>query len=327
MNKCWQHDPHAVSFGSPARACRARTNHAEAPDRHVYNAADRQWWRSQTRTREQGGTILNALFANPDPPRRKLQILVLLTFAAGFVDTAGFIMLFELFTAHITGNTVIALADIVHRGGAGALAAFLMLPIFICTVILATLFIDAVKGPLRERILALMLAVQTVLLGLFFVASLLLDPSHSTPNGLPVIIVGGIGVMAMGVQNTLAGVLPKPSTVMTGNLTNTIIHAVRWVHAMRARDGALRSKAAEQLRILWPTLAAFTLGGLLAAVGVVTIGYWCLLIPVPFTAAAAVYAIGVPPEGGLVFHPTVDHRQEGRNQAGLVHARKRSTAE
>lgn len=235
---------------------------------------------------------------------------MLLTFAAGFVDTAGFIMLFELFTAHITGNTVIALADIVHRGGAGALAAFLMLPIFICTVVLATLFIDAVTGALRERILSLMLAAQTVLLGVFFVGALLLDPSHSSPDGLPVIIVGGLGVIAMGVQNTIAGVLPKPSTVMTGNLTNAIMHVVRWIYAMRVRDAALRGKAAEQMRILWPTLLAFTLGGLLAAVGVVTIGYWCLLIPVPFTALAAVYAIGVPPEGGLAFNPATNHRQE-----------------
>lgn len=253
---------------------------------------------------------MNALFVNPDTKRRKFLILVLLTFAAGFVDTAGFIMLFELFTAHITGNTVIALADIVHRGGAGALSAFLMLPIFICTVILATLFIDAVKGYLRKRILSLMLAAQTVLLGVFFVGALLLDPSHSSPDGLPVIIVGGLGVMAMGVQNTIAGVLPKPSTVMTGNLTNAIMHVVRWIHAMRVRDVALHGKAVEQLRILWPTLLAFTLGGLLAAVGVVTIGYWCLLIPVPVTAVAAVYAIGVPPEEGLIFNPTGNYRRE-----------------
>ena len=252
----------------------------------------------------------NALFLNPDVLQRKLLLLVLLTFVAGFVDTAGFIMLFELFTAHITGNTVIALADIVHRGGAGALAAFLMLPIFMATVVVATLFIDAVKGGLRQRILSIMIAAETLLLVVFFVGALLLDPSDSTPSGLPVIIVAGLGVVAMAVQNTIAGVLPKPSTVMTGNLTNAVMHAVRWVHAVRKRNGALRAKTSEQMRILWPTLIAFTLGGILAAIGVVTLGYWCLLIPVPVSAVAAVYAIGVPPEGGLLFDTTGDHKQE-----------------
>lgn len=241
-----------------------------------------------------------------DLPRRKLQLLVLLTFAAGFVDTAGFILLFELFTAHITGNTVIALADIVHRGGAGALAAFLMLPIFVFTVAVLTVFVDGARGRLREQMLAVMVTLETLLLVAFFLVALYLDPAHSTASGVPVIIVAGLGVMAMAVQNTVAGMLPKPSTVMTGNATNVVIHAVRLLHALRRRNAILRAKTTEQLHLLWPTLLAFLVGGGLAAVGVVTIGYWCLLIPVPVTAVAALYSIGVPPEGGLLFDPTGD---------------------
>jgi len=239
------------------------------------------------------------LLTDLDPTRRKFLILVILTFTAGFVDTAGFILMFELFTAHITGNTVIALADIVHRGGAGALAALLMLPIFAVAVILFTLFIDAARGRLREWILAIMVALEAVLVVAFFVAALVLDPSDSTPDGLPVIIVGGLGVIATAAQNTIAGVLPKPSTVMTGNATNIIIYAVRWLRARRLHNPVLRETAHEQLQILWPTLLSFAIGGALAAVGVVTISYWCLLIPVPVTAVAAIYAIGVPPAGGV----------------------------
>ncbi|HET9819921.1 MAG TPA: YoaK family protein [Rhodanobacteraceae bacterium] len=251
------------------------------------------------RRAECGPAGLNYFFANLDSARRKFHILVLLTLVAGFVDTAGFILLFELFTAHITGNTVIAIADIVHRGGAGALAAFLMLPIFACTVIVFTLFIDAARGLMRERILAIMIALEAVLIVAFFVAALELDPTHSTPDGLPVIIVGGLGVIAMAAQNTIAGALPKPSTVMTGNATNIIIYVVRWLRALRRRDSALRERSRAQLQILWPTLLAFGIGGALAAVGVVTIGYWSLLIPVPVTVVAAIYAIGVPPAGGI----------------------------
>lgn len=221
-------------------------------------------------------------------PRLLFQLLVLLTFAAGFVDTAGFLLLFELFTAHITGNTVIVAADIVHRGGDGAVAALLMMPIFIGTVVACTLFMDSARGRWKRHTLSLMIVAETVMLGIFCAAALLLDPSRTSPDALPVIVVGGIGVVAMGIQNTIAGELPKPSTVMTGNLTNLIIDGVRWIRALLTADRPLRAKTQARLVLLWPTFLAFSLGAVFAALGVVTLGYWSLLIPVPFSAAAAI---------------------------------------
>ncbi|MGH8225769.1 MAG: YoaK family protein [Gammaproteobacteria bacterium] len=230
--------------------------------------------------------------ASPMRPElhHKVVLLVLLTFVAGFTDTAGFVLLFDLFTAHITGNTVIAAADIVHRGGIGARTAVLTLPIFIIAVIICTLIIEFAKGRWRKWIFPLMITAETLLLAAFLVTALLLDPSKSTPDGLPVLIVGGTGVIAMAVQNTIAGQLPKPSTVMTGNLTTLIINAVRWVLARRARNDGLRARMNAQIRILWPTFLAFSVGAVLAAVGVVTLNYWSLLVPVPFSAIAAIYA-------------------------------------
>lgn len=228
--------------------------------------------------------------SGPDAPAPRLtfQLLVLLTFAAGFVDTAGFLVLFDLFTAHITGNTVIAAADIVHRGGDGAVAALLMLPVFIGTVIACTLLMDGARGRWRTHTLTLMIAAETLMLGLFCAAAVLLDPSHTSPGAVPVVVVGAIGVVAMGIQNTIAGELPKPSTVMTGNLTNLIIDGVRWIRALLSGDGPLRAKTRARLVLLGPTFLAFSLGAVFAAVGVVTIGYWSLLAPIPFSAAAAV---------------------------------------
>ncbi|MGH7056828.1 MAG: YoaK family protein [Acetobacteraceae bacterium] len=240
-----------------------------------------------------------------DAARRKFYILVLLTFAAGFVDTAGFILLFELFTAHITGNVVIALADIVHRGGLGALTAFLMLPIFAVTVALLTILVDAAGARFERWVLAGMIGLETVMLVIFAFAAILLHPSHTSATAPVVILVGGLGVIAMAVQNTIAGVLPKHSTVMTGNASNLVIHTVRWLRARRLHSAALRKKSREQLRILWPTMLLFSLGGIVAAIGIVTIGNWCLLIPVPVVAAASVCALGVPLEGSLKFEEGV----------------------
>jgi uncharacterized membrane protein YoaK (UPF0700 family) len=53
---------------------------------------------------------------------KKLDIAVLLSFTAGFVDTASFLGLEGLFTAHVTGNFVTLSATLVY-GTHGVLVA------------------------------------------------------------------------------------------------------------------------------------------------------------------------------------------------------------
>lgn len=60
---------------------------------------------------------------------------LILSFNAGFVDTAGFLALQGLFTAHVTGNFV-TLGASLALGTSGALAKLLALPVF-CLVVIA----------------------------------------------------------------------------------------------------------------------------------------------------------------------------------------------
>src|ERR1700742_2607767 len=60
---------------------------------------------------------------------------LLLSLNAGFVDTAGFLALQGLFTAHVTGNFVTLGASLV-LGTSGAIAKLLALPVF-CFVLIA----------------------------------------------------------------------------------------------------------------------------------------------------------------------------------------------
>src|SRR3546814_3332371 len=57
-----------------------------------------------------------------------------LAFVAGFVDVVGFVALFGLFTAHVTGNFVLIGAEIVHSG-VGVVAKLFALPVFIVMVV------------------------------------------------------------------------------------------------------------------------------------------------------------------------------------------------
>src|ERR1700752_476412 len=61
---------------------------------------------------------------------------LLLSINAGYVDTAGFLALQGLFTAHVTGNFV-TLGASLALGTSGAIAKLLALPIF-CVVVIAT---------------------------------------------------------------------------------------------------------------------------------------------------------------------------------------------
>ena len=69
----------------------------------------------------------------------------LLSFNGGFVDTAGFVGLQGLFTAHVTGNFVTLAATLVS-GPHGVIAKLLALPEFIAVVALARVVGASISG-------------------------------------------------------------------------------------------------------------------------------------------------------------------------------------
>src|ERR1700760_4498942 len=100
------------------------------------------------------GTSLRS-FAHPTRPRRgarsrasvtamnrestRAPLPLLLSLNAGYVDTAGFLALQGLFTAHVTGNFV-TLGAALALGTSGVFAKLLALPVFCVVVIGARLF-------------------------------------------------------------------------------------------------------------------------------------------------------------------------------------------
>jgi uncharacterized membrane protein YoaK (UPF0700 family) len=71
-------------------------------------------------------------------PGGPAAIAALLSFNGGFVDTAGFLGLAGLFTAHVTGNFVTLGAALV-LGSHGIIGKILALPEFIAVIALARL--------------------------------------------------------------------------------------------------------------------------------------------------------------------------------------------
>nr|WP_204352832.1 DUF1275 family protein [Salinicola peritrichatus] len=79
----------------------------------------------------------------------KPTLPTVLSVNAGYVDTAGFLAMHGLFTAHVTGNFVM-IGDALAHGSAGIIAKLLALPVFCVTIlILQSIALRAVASPAR----------------------------------------------------------------------------------------------------------------------------------------------------------------------------------
>ena len=168
-------------------------------------------------------------------------LAALLGFNGGFVDTAGFLGLQGLFTAHVTGNFVTLGATLVF-GSHGTFAKLLALPEFVLVVALARLAGVALRarGLPAMRVL---FSVEALFLLTFFALAVGFGPFED--SDAPAALATGLaGVTAMAIQNAvqrvhLAG-LP-PSTMMTGNTTQVVLDLVDLLRGPEP-ERALRSE-------------------------------------------------------------------------------------
>ncbi|PKO91845.1 MAG: DUF1275 domain-containing protein [Betaproteobacteria bacterium HGW-Betaproteobacteria-1] len=210
--------------------------------------------------------------------RHSYLMIALLSFIGGYVDTFGFIALFGLFTAHITGNFVLMGAMLVHpmQGGLLKLLAF---PAFLLGVaasrIIVLNFESRQKSPLKTLFL-----VQGILLTGFMVAGLMAPLPLESDTEPAAIFAGMLGAMAMAIQSaggrtTLSGIVH--TTVMTGNVTHMIIDITDIVYSKNAE---LKARARARLLQLAPAVSAFFVGALSAAAGYLKFGYWSVMLPI-----------------------------------------------
>lgn len=214
----------------------------------------------------------------------------LLSWVAGFVDTSAFIILFGLFTAHVTGNIALAGSSFVSSDEQTTITRLLMLPTFMvavaCTSILAR-FARSRKWP----VFAVLLTVEAMALGVFLIIGTQLSPSLLLDVQEEYIMpIGMAGVVAMAIQNALMkeakGVFKSyiPTTVMTGNTTQLMIDIVQFVSAKLSPNSSQSKQeaeeAAERISRVFPTIAGFALGGFAAAYFVLlSETWWSLVFP------------------------------------------------
>lgn len=225
---------------------------------------------------------------------RDQKIGFALSGVSGFVDTAGFVLLFRLFTAHVTGNFVLAGAALaLDRDGIwGRLGT---MPVFAVAVLLAAW----ISKRNHDGLLSRLLLVEAAFLFLFAIGGIVLSPSLTGgPDNPVVFLVASLGVIAMGIQNgTMRLALPAnpPTTVMTGNLTNATMDSLEYFLA----QGECRNIARKKLARTLPVLGGFTIGAIVGGTSAAFIHYWGVLLPCAVLVMLALSAKGpVPPNAG-----------------------------
>jgi uncharacterized membrane protein YoaK (UPF0700 family) len=218
-------------------------------------------------------------------PVRLIGIAALLSFNGGFVDTASFLGLQGLFTAHVTGNFVTLGATLV-MGTQGVIAKLLALPEFILIVALARVTGMALRRA-KLPALPILLAVKVCFLLALFVLAVTLGPFPDS-DAPAALVTGFAGIAAMAIQNAVQRVhfasIP-PTTLMTGNTTQVVLDAVDLLRGAPLPDApAVRLRSTRTLRsIVW-----FAAGCAVAALLYYWFGFWCLVVPVVVGAATAI---------------------------------------
>lgn len=215
----------------------------------------------------------------------RISLPVLLSFNGGYVDTAGFLALQGLFTAHVTGNFVTLGAALV-LGTSGVLAKLLALPVF-CIVVVLVRLLGVRLGALNWPRLRILLGIKIALLVLGAVLAQRFGPF---PNGdnWQAILTGMALVCAMAIQNAVNRVhlsASPPSTLMTGNTTQIMIDLADLLGPLTAEQRAtIRGRLARMAK----SVIGFAFGCGAAAMLFVLAHMACFALP-PLVALVALF--------------------------------------
>jgi uncharacterized membrane protein YoaK (UPF0700 family) len=200
----------------------------------------------------------------------------ILSINAGFMDTAAFLALKGLFTAHVTGNFVTLGAALV-LGTSGALAKLLALPIF-CVVVLAVRLVSYFLRARARPVMSTLLAAQLALTVIGAILTTYFGPFVNA-DGLAALVTGMTFVAAMAIQNAAHRVhfsSAPPSTIMTGNTTQLMMDIGDLIHGLSPEKARVTR---DRLRQLTASVLAFASGCALGALLFASIGIWCFWLP------------------------------------------------
>ncbi|QOZ51726.1 DUF1275 family protein [Bradyrhizobium sp. CCBAU 53338] len=214
--------------------------------------------------------------------RLEARLPPLLSLIAGMADFTGFFTLGHIFTAHVTGNIVLATVVAVD-GGAFRWAQLSAIPVFM--IALATVWLIAqASGRHGSSLARPLLQVQFLVLLALLIFIVITKPSAG-PSGLNANAAATMAMSAMACQYALLR-LAWPgaisTAVMTGNLTNAVLSTMD----LLAPRNRLRPRDSTPLNHSLHRLLSFILGCVFAAGAVSLMADWAWSLPAALAAIA-----------------------------------------
>jgi uncharacterized membrane protein YoaK (UPF0700 family) len=157
-------------------------------------------------------------------------LLLLLTSTAGYVDAVSYLGLERVFTANMTGNTVLLGLALVQEDSQAAIRSGLALVGFVGGCVLGAWIVE--RGQSRSlwpTATTVALALEWCLLLAFAAAWYATTSVLSLAAATPALI--GLSALAMGVQSAAVRRLDVSgiaTTYITGTLTNLVARCLRW---------------------------------------------------------------------------------------------------
>jgi uncharacterized membrane protein YoaK (UPF0700 family) len=182
--------------------------------------------------------------------RRRDTLVLLLAWAAGSVDAIGYLGLDHVFTANMTGNTVLLGLSLGQAHGLAAISNVMALAGFILGVALGAMIVEKGGKPgVWDRRVTEALFLEALMLAAF---TLLwhLTPGGAERSSAALYLLIALTAVAMGIQSAAVRRLNLPgvaTTYVTGTITSLISGFTRRLHIAQARAPQKESAAEAKL--------------------------------------------------------------------------------
>jgi uncharacterized membrane protein YoaK (UPF0700 family) len=203
------------------------------------------------------------------------SMLLLLTLAAASVDAISYLGLGHVFTAMMTGNTVLLGLALAQGEVLAALRSILALIGFTVGVFVGAIIVQRESEPAEwPAAVTAALAFETLILAIFAATSMLFDSTRAVIIYLLIIL----SAFAMGIQSAAVRRLGVPgiaTTYITGTLTSLMVDLLGWLRSITAqlpvsktvkRDDLARRPWDQRVGLLAGVVTLYCLGALIGGV-------------------------------------------------------------
>jgi uncharacterized membrane protein YoaK (UPF0700 family) len=212
--------------------------------------------------------------------RAKRHLAIVLAAVAGAVDAIGYLTLFHLFTAHMSGNTVALATHLGRSEWAEALRRGFTIFVFAGGVAIGRLLTRAARTRGIRSSFTIIFGMEALVLIAFMLIGSTMTPGSLERGTLRYFVLASLPALSMGVQNATlrcVGGHTVRTTFITGMLTSLVDQLVRLAFSGRPSPAPRPLARLTLLAAIWST---YLTAAIAASALESSVHFWSVLVPV-----------------------------------------------